>query len=150
MAEKQPFITIDKFYQGYSPLAFQNSLTSFGSAGNASVMVNADVINGEYLTQGSGLSNLTGTVYELMAFIMDKATADNVSWAIGTTKLFKLSATAVTSSSAISGCTDGESLLALKGNLYGFYNKSSGGDIFKMHLDTEVIDADWASTVPSG
>src|SRR3990167_3570162 len=114
MADKQPFIIIDKFFQGYSPLAFQNSLTSFGSAGNASVMVNADIINGEYLTQGLGLSNLSGTLTEEISFIMDKAVATNVSYAIGTSKLFTLTATTVASLHDISSCTEGESLSLLK------------------------------------
>src|SRR3990167_3664286 len=143
MAEQNGLqLVIDKFYQGFSALAFQNSLTSYGSPGNASAMTNVDVLNGEYATQGPGLANLTsgtqaGNVTELITFIMDRATADDVSWALGATKLFKISSTAVTSGDSISGMTDGESLLALKGKLYGFYNKSSGGDIFKMPLSTE-------------
>ena len=156
MAEEKTLqITVDKFYQGFSSLAFQNSLTSFGSAGNASTMTNADVINGEYITQGQGLANLTnGTeadnVTELIQFIMDRATTDNESWAFGTTKLFKISSTAVASGSSISGCTEGESLVNLKGNLLGFYNKASGGDIFKMPLSTETIDANWGTTGTHG
>ena len=148
-------ITIDKTYQGFSPLAFQNSLTSYGNAGNASVMTNADVINGEHVTQGPALSNLTngtqaGNVTELINFIMDRATANDVSWALGTTKLFKISSTAVTSGSGVSSCTNGESLVLLKGNLYGFYNTASAGNIFKMPLTTEVKDDDWGSTIPTG
>ena len=43
--------------------------------------------NGEYLTQGPGLSNLTsgtqaGNVTELISFILDKATSADVGWAI--------------------------------------------------------------------
>ena len=155
MADNTFTLTLEKFHAGYSPLAFNNSLTEFGSSGHASVMQNIDVVNGEYLTQGPGLANLTngtqaGAVTEQIQFIMDKATADDVSWAFGDTKLFKLSSTAVVSGDSISGCEEGESLQVLKGSLYGFYNKSSGGDIFKMPLSTEVIDADWGSTIPTG
>lgn len=142
-------ITLKNFENGFSPLAFSDSLTEHGSSGHASSMQNVDVLSSK-LTQGPGLSNLTGTVDELITFIMDRATADDVSYALGSSKLFKISATAVTSSSSVSGMTDGESLALLKGNLYGFYNKSSGGDIFKMPLDTETIDADWGSTTPNG
>ena len=138
------FIEISKFYQGYSPLAFQNSLTSFGSAGNASVMVNADVINGEYLTQGSGLSNLTGTLNEAVQFIMDKAVATNVSYAIGTTSLFQLSATAITNLHTISGCVEGESIQVLKGALYYFYNTASAGVIGTFDLSSTYNDT-WAT-----
>src|SRR3990167_1173308 len=151
MAEKDNSwsITLSGFQSGYSPLAFDDSLTEEGSGGHASTMQNVNVLNGK-LTQGPGLSNLTGTVDESIQFILDKATSDNVGWAFGTTKLFKISATAVLSSSGVSGCTDGESLLALKGNLYGFYNKTSGGDIFKMPLTTETIESAWGSTSPTG
>ena len=156
MAEKDNnwSITIDHFENGYSPLAFTDSLTETGSSGHASVMQNVDILNGK-LTQGAGLANLTngtqsGVVDELVQFIMDRATADDVSWAFGLTKLFKISSTTVESGSSITGATEGESLLALRGNLYGFYNKSTGGDIFKMPLSTEVIDADWGTTETHG
>ena len=142
-------IELSNFASSYAPLAFTDSLTEIGGGGHATVMRNVDVLDGK-LTQGPALSDLSGSVTELVTFILDKATSDNVSWAIGNTKLFKLSATAVTSSSSITNCTDGESLVSLKGNLYGFYNTSTAGDIFKMPLDTEVIDSDWGSTTPNG
>ena len=41
---------------------------------------------------------------------------------------------------------EGESLVRLGANLYGFYNKDSGGDIFKMPLNTESIESGWGST----
>ncbi len=152
--EKTLQITVDKFYQGYSPLAFQNDLTSWGSAGNASLMTNADVINGEYVTQGPGLANLTngtqaGVVTELIQFIMDKAVADDETYAIGTSQLFKVTSTTVTSAQSISGCTEGESIQVLKGNLFYFYNKTSSGEIGKFDLASTFTDS-WGSTVPSG
>src|SRR3990167_6197685 len=114
-------ITLSGFSAGYAPLAFSNSLTERGGGGHASTMQNADILD-DFLTQGPGLATLTngdqsGNVTELINFIMDKATADDVSWALGTTKLFKISSTAVTSGSSVSGCARSESLLALKGNL---------------------------------
>lgn len=147
-------ITLDKFSSGYAPLAFSNPLTEKGGGGHASVMQNVDILDGN-LTQGAGLANLTngtqaGLVTELINFIMDRATTNDVSYAFGTTKLFKISSTAVTSANAISTCTNGESLILLKGNLYGFYNTSTAGDIFKMPISTEVITANWGSTVPTG
>lgn len=142
-------ITLSKFSSGYAPLSFTDNLTEDGSGGSASTMQNVDILNGK-LTQGPALSDLTGSVNESIQFILDKATATDVGWAFGTGSLFKISSTAVTSSSAVSGCTDGQSLLPLKGNLYGFYNKTSGGDIFKMPLSTESIDANWGSTIPIG
>ena len=142
------------FAAGFSPLSFDDSLTEVGGGGHASTMQNVNVLNGK-ITQGSGLSNLTngtqaGNVTELIHFILDKATASDVSWAFGATKLFKISSTSVASGSSITGCTDGQSLLPLKGNLYGFFNTTTGGDIFKMSLTTETITQNWGSTTPVG
>jgi len=147
MAKTNEFqLIFGKFYQGLSPVASSNSLTSFGNTGHASSMTNADVLSPDFITQGSGLSTLTDAttaVTELVSFIMDKAVSDNVSYAIGATKLFKLSATAVVSGTTITSCADGESLIDMGGNLYGFYNTSSAGDILKMPLSTGTIDPDW-------
>lgn len=41
---------------------------------------------------------------------------------------------------------EGESLIRLKANLYGFYNTATAGDIFRMPLNTETIDEDWGSS----
>jgi len=159
MAKDNKFsITFDKFYQGFSPMAFQNSLTEIGGGGHASSMQNVDVINGDYITQGPGLANLTagtqaGAVTELITYIMDKAVTADATYAIGATKLFKLSSTAVTNDGTfphtITSCADGESIQVLKGNLYAFYNTSSAGNILKYDLSS-TFDDDWGSTTPTG
>ncbi len=150
-------LTFDKFYSGFSPLAFKNPLTEVGGGGHASVMTNVDIVNGDYATQGPGLSNLAngtqaGSVTELIKFILDKAVASNQTYAIGTSKLFQLSSTAVTNVSpfphSITGCTDGQGIELLKGNLYYFYNKASGGDIGK--YDFTTFTDNWGSTIPNG
>jgi len=161
LKDNQFIIKFSKFYQGFSPAAHLNSLTELGNAGHASVMQNVDILTPDYITQGPALANLTngnqaGVVTELINFIMDKAVANDVTYGIGATKLFKITPTTVVSGGtpswpqAITGCTDGESVIDLKGNIYGFYNKSSGGEILKMPIATEVIDPDWGSTVPTG
>lgn len=151
-------IVLDKFYQGFAPLAFKNALTEVGGGGHASSMTNVDVINGDYITQGPALSNLTngtqaGVVDELIAFIMDKAVAASVTYGIGSSKLFKITPTTVTDDAtwpqAITNCTEGESVQVLKGNLYYFFNKASAGEIGKFDLST-TFDHDWGSTVPTG
>ena len=116
-------------------------------------MTNADVLSTDYLQPGPALTTLTDAtvaVTELVSFIMDKATANNISWAIGATKLYKLAPTAVTSGTVITSCADGESLVDMGGNLYGFYNTASAGDIFKMPLSTETKVDNWGSTTPTG
>lgn len=157
MANNDWIIRINRFEAGYSPLAFTDNLTEFGSSGMASVMSNVDVLNGK-ITQGPALADLTagtqaGAVTELITYIMDRAVADNVTYAIGTSKLFQLSATAVTNAGiwphAITNCTDGESIVVMGGNLYYFYNKAAGGDIGKYDLATTYADA-WGSSTPTG
>ena len=155
MAQENPFtITLDKFFSGFAPLAFQNPLTELGGGGHASVMQNADVIGGSYVTQGPGLADLTGgtqagVTTELIQFIMDKAVANNVSYCIGTTKLFQLSSTAITNLHTVTNCTEGESIQVLQGNLYYLYNTAAGGDIGKYDLVGTFTD-NWGSTVPTG
>lgn len=118
----------------------------------------ADIIsNPDYIQQSPGLADLTngnqsGEVDELIRHILDKPTDTDTTYAIGTTKLFKLSSTTVASGGdpsfpqTVTNMTEGESVIRLKANLYGFYNKAAGGDILQMPLDTEVIDPDWGST----
>src|SRR3990167_2341236 len=146
-------IELSKFYQGFAPLAYNNSLTEIGGGGHASSMIDMDIINGDYLTQGAALSNLTngtqaGVVTELIEFIMDKAVASDVTYAMGTSKLFKLSSTTVTSDGtwphAVTSCVEGESIQVLKGNLYYFFNTSSEGRIGKFDLSS-TFDDDWAT-----
>ena len=149
-------IKLEGFSDGLAPLAHIDNRTFLGSKGQASSM-RADVIsNPGFIQQSPALANLTngtqaGVVDQLIRFILDKPTASNTTFAIGTTKLFKLSSTAVTSGGSpswpqtVTDMTEGESVIRLKANLYGFYNKASGGDILKMPLSTEVIDPDWGS-----
>lgn len=155
MAEKDNnwSITLSGFSAGYAPLAFDDSLTEIGGGGHASTMQNADVLTGK-LTQGPGLANLTngtqaGVVDELLQFIMDKAVSSDVTYGIGTSKLFQISSTAVSLAHSITSCTEGESIQVLKGNLYYFYNTASAGDIGKFDLSA-TYDDNWGSTVPTG
>jgi len=151
-------ITFKNWFQGYSPTAFKNALTEIGGNGHAASMQNVDVINGDYITQGPGLAALTagtqdGAVTELINYIMDKPVTSNATYGIGATKLQQISATAVTNTGiwphTITDCTDGESVILLKGVLYYLYNKSSGGDIGTWDLST-TFDDNWGSTVPTG
>lgn len=136
MAKDNTFsFTIDKFYMGYSPMAFSNSLTEFGGGGHASVMNNVDCIN-ENLTQGPGLTSLTGTLTQPIQYIMDKAVSNNSTYAIGTTDLYNISSTAISNLRTITGCVEGESIQLLKGNLLYFFNTASAGQIGKYDFST--------------
>jgi hypothetical protein len=147
-------ITFEGFGDGLSTLAHIDTKTFIGTKGQASEM-KADVIsNPGFLQQSPALADLTngtqaGVVDQLIRFILDKPTASDTTYAVGTTKLFKLSSTAVSNTSpwpqAITDMTEGESVIRLKENLFVFYNKTSGGDIAAMPLSTETIDPDWGS-----
>ena len=148
MSDTDFVVTFENFEDGFSPLAHIDNKTFKGSKGQASEM-KADVIsNPGFIQQSPALADLTngnqaGVVTEPIRFILDKPTASDTTFAVGTTKLFKLSSTTVANSSSwprsISGMTQGESIVRLKNNLYVFYNKSSNGDISKMGVPPQNI-----------
>lgn len=156
MADLNFSFTIEDFNQGLSPLAHADSLTFNGAKGQASEML-ADIISKPgFLTQSPALSNLTngtqaGVVDQLIRFILDKPISASLTYALGTSKLFRVTPTTISSGGSpsfpqtVTNMTSGESLVRLNANLYGFFNKASGGDIFKMPLSTEVIDHTWGS-----
>jgi hypothetical protein len=135
-------ITLDKFFTGFSPLAFDNSLTEFGSAGSASVMENIDCLS-DVLTQGAGLTTMTGTLSEAIHFIMDKAVSNNSTYAIGATSIYNLTADSFTNIHTITNCIEGESIQLIKGNLLYFYNTTTQGMIGK--YDFSTFDDDWGT-----
>lgn len=148
-------IQLEGFNDGFSPVAHIDEKTFLGSKGQASDM-KADIISlPGFITQSPALANLTngteaGVVDQLIRFILDKPIG-SYTYALGTTKLFKLSSTAVVSGGSpswpqtVTNMTEGESVIRMKANLYAFYNKTSGGDIAQIPLSTEVIDPDWGS-----
>ena len=153
-------IVLDDFHVGISPAAHLDSLTQLGNPGNASVMTNIDVLVPKQLTQGPGLANLTngtqaGVVDQLINFIMDRPASSDATYGIGTTKLYKISSTAVSSGGSpswprtITGAEDGESCIEFQGRLKYFYNTSTVGVIGDYDL-ASTFDDDWGSTIPTG
>lgn len=150
-------IVLEEFNKGLAPLAHLDNKTYVGDAGQASDM-KADIISSPgFLTQPPDLVDLTngneaGVVDQLIRFILEQPTDSTYTYAIGTTKLFKLSASAVISGGspswpqAVTNMTEGECVIRLGANLFGFFNKASGGDILSMPLATGVIDPDWGSS----
>lgn len=149
-------VVFEGFNRGLAPLAHIDTKTYIGDAGQAAEM-KADIVSFPgFLTQSPGLSSLengtqAGVVDQLIRFILEQPINSTTTYAIGTSKLFKLSATAVASGGSpswpqtISGMTEGESIVRLNANVFAFYNKSSGGDILAMPISTEVINATWGS-----
>ncbi len=132
-------IQYEQFQTGYAPLAHLDEHTFMGDKGQATDMKRADIISEPgILKQGPGLSTLTngadsGVIDELVRFVMDKSINGGESYAIGETKLFKLTPGTVVDDTdfprTISNCEEGESVINLEGDLFYFYNKSSEGDI---------------------
>src|SRR3990167_11432986 len=95
-------IEFSGFNEGLSPLAHLDSKTFIGNKGQASEILCDIISKPGFITQGPGLANLTngseaGVVSELIRFILDKPTDDDVTFGVGTGKLFKLSSTTVIS-----------------------------------------------------
>lgn len=150
-------IIFENFHNGRAPLSHLDASTFIGDRGQASEQL-CDVISKPgFLTQGPALANLTngddnGVVTELIRAILDIPVSSTTTYALGATKMFKLSSTTVVSGGSpsfpqtVSTMTGGESLIRLNDYVYGFYNKSSGGDILRMTLSTEAITNNWGSS----
>ncbi len=158
MADIDFKIEIADFHKGLSPLAHVDSQTFIGDRGQASEML-ADVIGTPgFLGQSPGSLDLTngnesGVVDQLIRFILDKPTATGITFAVGTTKLFKIENYYTVKNGGtpswpqtITNMAEGESIVRLGNNLFVFYNTESAGEIAAMPLDTEAIDPDWGST----
>lgn len=146
-------IEFDSFYQGLSPVSHIDNQTHIGSRGHATSML-ADVISTPgYIQQSPDLENLTnGETSELIRHILDRPIDANTTYAVGSSKLYKITQNEVVNGGSpswpqtISGMTEGESVIRLKDNLFIFCNKATGGDIAAMPLSTGVIDNDWGAT----
>src|SRR3989344_7017738 len=91
-------IEFSSFNEGMSPLAHLDDKTFKGNRGQASEMQVDIISNPGFLQQSPALADLTngnqdGVVSELIRFILDRPTADDVTFAIGASKLFKLTST---------------------------------------------------------
>ncbi len=160
MQDNEFKIIFSDFSTGFAPLAHLDSLTSLGNRGDASVMVNADIISRpQWLTQGPGLSTLTngtqaGAVTDQINFILDKAVANNATYGISDTLLHKISASTVTNTGSfphtITGATDGSSCIHFQGKLFYFYNKSSGADCGMFDLSSTFDDVYFSTNVTVG
>ncbi len=151
-------VKIENFNEGLSPLAHIDNKTFVGNRGQASDM-KADIISKPgFLTQSPALADLTngnqdGVVDQLIRHILNQPVDDPATktYGIGTTKLFRITATTVVDGGtpsfpqAITNMTEGESVIRLKANVYGFFNRTDDGEIFKMPIANETIDHTWGS-----
>lgn len=143
---------------------FENAWPYGGNKDQAGNMTNLNVTDPNVVTQGPGITTLTkgdqaDAVTTLIGAILKIPTSTNVSFAVGTNLLHKISATAVTDDGTYPLTIDkavvtGETATDLafyQANVYVFYNHSaSAGDIAKLTVSGDTLDADWGSTVPTG
>ena len=152
MKDNKFSITLKGFQIGYGPLAHSDTLSTYGNAGHASAMTSVDLLSEPgNLSQGPALANLTngtqaGVVSELINHILDIAVADDATYGIGNTKLFKISSSTVATGGTpswpktITGATGGKTVAYLKGVLYYFFNTSSDTSIGSYDLATTFND----------
>lgn len=157
----QWIIEISPSTMGYCPAYFDDSYPFFGSRNQLSAMVNLDLTDPNVMTQGPAPSTLTagdqsGAVTTLIKSIMDIAVVNNQSYAIGGTKLYQLSASAVTNTGiwphtiSSGGGELGEDVVYYQSNTYYFFNRNgSVGEIGKYDMSVTFTD-NWGSTVPTG
>lgn len=153
--ENQWFVEFSKFYVGFSPTWWKNTLSEFGVSGNANAMTSVDILDPTFITQGKGFAALTnGTqaaaITDLVKYILDKAVTANVSYVITNTKLHQISATTVLNSGGvfphtITSASRGESIALLGGYLFYFWQTSCG----RYDLSS-TFDDDYLTTVPTG
>src|SRR3990167_1437851 len=136
---------------GFCPGFYKESYPSYGNKNHAGAMTNCDLTNVSYIQQGPGLSNLTNNslITTLIKGILKAPTVADTAYAIGGSKLYAFSSTAITSSAvfphSITGAT-GEDVCWFQGKLYYTYNGTS----YNIGLYDGSFDDDWGSTVPSG
>ena len=143
-------ITFKDFNAGFSPTAFVDSLTEVGGKGHASQMKNVDVLDG-LLTQGKGLANLTnGVLTEKINHILDSAVTTDVSYAIGDTKFYQITPTAVVDNASfphsLPHLTEvGRSVAHLRGHVYYFFADDDNlGTIGKYNIENGTFDNTWS------
>jgi len=161
MADNSFKIKLDKFYAGLSPTWWKNAKSSFGNSGHANAMRAVDVLDPTYITQGPGITALTGgtALTNAMTFIQSKYLVTGEIYAMGATKLYKLLPSSVTTDAnwphaitpATGTATFGSSVAVMGNYLYYFYNTNAvaGGDIGRHEIGTTTFDDDWGSTVPA-
>ena len=169
MSEKPPEweITIDRF-DGFVPSWFSNDWPSVGTKYQASDMADIDLTDPNRMKPGPAPENLRngdqgngdqeGAVTTLVKSFMRQVASQGVSFAIGGDYLYNLSTNEVSLTGdwphQILGVdSEGEDVIAYKGQLFYFYNwlalKTPEGDIGMYDSDSGFTD-DWGSTIPSG
>jgi hypothetical protein len=156
-------ITIDRF-DGLAPAYWLNAYTAKGNKGHASSMTNVSIVDPNVLTQGPALADLTNgnqasAVTTLIKGMLRAPVAGlSAAAGVGGNKLYKFTASTVTSDGnfphtidkgAVTA-EDGEDVAFYKGAVFYSYNHSgASGDVGRW-TGASTFDDDYMSTVPSG
>ena len=161
-------IEINDFLGGFCPTYWTSDYPSYGNKNMAGKMLNIDLTNPKYLTQGPGLATLTDgdetkNVSTLIKGIMDFVPTNGIIYGAGGDKVYKISPTAVleekngettifphTITKMGRSNFDAQDVVYYKGSIYYIYNDNAGGGIGKYNTTTKEFDDDWNSTVPEG
>lgn len=135
---KYSIIINDISQGGFAPAWYKESYPSFGNKNQAGAMTNIDMTNPGYITQGSGLANLTNgaqdsAITTLIKGALDYAASSDLTYGIGGAKLYSFSSSTVTSNgtfphtinkSVVTG-EDGEDVALYQKRLYYTYNHTN-------------------------
>ena len=147
-------------FGGYAPSYYENTYSYYGNPNQLNSAVSIDLIDPNVLTQGPGVTDLTGGSQagelgsELIVSILRNATSSNVSYACSNDKIFKISATAVSNGTFPLTLNAGTAnvathMIEYNGVVYIFWNDTGvDGDIAKLTLPS-TLDCDWGSTTPA-
>ncbi len=162
-------VSILNFLGGYCKKYWMSTFPVFGNRNQAARMRNIDLRNPNIIKPGPAFTALTagtqdGNVKQLINKIMPVAEADNVSYALGGTAVFKISSTEVLSelvgTSAVilwphtigdvAHSKDGEDIVEYHNYIFYSYDHASGsGDVGRYDIANETFDDDYMSTVPT-
>lgn len=149
---------------GFAPSHWESSYPSYGNANMAGAMENVEVFNPNYIRQGPGLSALAngtqaGVVNALIKRIMDYAVISGYTFAIGGTRIHRISINDTVHNGATWPHTishtgyssiSGEDIAYYRGYLYYPFIHSTNGDIGKCNTGGTSFDDDWGTHEPAG
>lgn len=148
-------ITIKPPFDGLVANFYDNDYPAVGNWNQAGKLVNIDLTNPDYFTQGLGRASM-GTVSTLIKGIMPNAASNNYGFAIGGEKVYALSATSIGSLTGfphtITGQAGimGEDVLQYRGGLFYSYNYSGGGNLGRYDITAGTFNDIFGSTYSPG
>lgn len=129
---------------GFAPAYWKETYPAIGNKNQAADIVSCDLTNPSYITQGPGLSAVSGTVDQTMKGILNTVVSANKTYGFGGTKLYDITASAVVVERTVAGAA-GEDVALYDGHLKYVY----GTDVGDFDLST-TYDDDWWTAVAGG